>query len=650
VKTATWAAVLIVVAVAAAHGGALRGTFHYDDLPAVTENLAIRTFQPLAYLTSPDAASAEPGSAGFRPVTVLTFAANYAAGRLDAAGYLAANLVLHALISWMVFVVGRLLLRDDAWALLAALVYAVHPLNAESVNYVVARSSLLAALGSVVTMWAFFRRRTGGGWWWTGLAVAAFAVALLSKEAGVAVLVPLVATVVMDPAAGAAHDRRKLSEIARDAWLALWPYGIAVSLYLVAWWLVAGAHAEQHGRTATYPLWTFVEIVGRSLLLWVWPWPLGLDHPVVFATRFSAWTAGWLAAWLTVLLGAVFVCRTRWPIVSWCLLWALAGLVPLAPLPWTTVKGLMQENRMAFSAIALAWLTAVAARAALSACRRAVRERLPVASARIVPITAGVVAVVILVAAVASDWSRSSVWADDVRLWQEVVARSPESRTGFTNLGAAYMARNEYDHAEDALRRAIEIAPNDAFPYYALGMLAYRREQYDFARVLFVKSASLAPDYAKTYRMLGIIALKQHRDEDGAQFLQRALTLDPRDATATANLGLAAQRAGDNAAAHGLYRDAIALDPAQPLARNNLGTLYLQRRQWGDALEQFSALVAAAPDDYDAALNRAVALHEMGRKDEARGAFEALLASLPPDPKFDMHRRAAELILHRTTP
>jgi Flp pilus assembly protein TadD len=635
----------------AAHGGAVRGTFHYDDLAAVTENLAIRTFQPVSYLTSPSAASAEPGSAGFRPVTVLTFAGNYALGRLDPAGYLAVNLALHALVAWMVFVVGRILLRDDAWALFAALVYAVHPLNAESVNYVVARSSLLASLGGLVTVWAFFRRRTGGGRWWTWLGVTAFVAALLSKEAAVAVLVPMAAAVVMDLASGAPpRHPRTPSEGAREVWQALWPYGIAVGLYLVSWWLVAGSHAEQHGRTAAYPAWAFAEIVGRSMLLWVWPWPLGLDHPVAFAAGFSAWTAGWLSAWLGVLIGAAFVCRTRRPIVSWCLLWALAGLLPLAPLPWITVKGLMQENRMAFSAVALAWLTAVVAREALAACHRAASGRRWAVSDRLVRGSATASVVLALIAAGAVDRARSAVWADDARLWREMVARSPESRTGYTNLGAAYMARNEYDRAEEALRRAVAIAPNDAFPYYALGMLAYRREQYDAARMMFVKTATLAPEYAKTYRMLGIIAIKQHRDQDGAQFLRRALALDPRDATAMANLGLAAQRAGDEASARGLYLDALALDPAQPLARNNLGTLYLQGRRWGEALEQFSALLSVAPDDYDAALNRAAALHELGRKDESRAAFEALLARLPPDPKFDMHRRAAELMLRQTAP
>jgi Tfp pilus assembly protein PilF len=132
--------------------------------------------------------------------------------------------------------------------------------------------------------------------------------------------------------------------------------------------------------------------------------------------------------------------------------------------------------------------------------------------------------------------------------------------------------------------------------------------------------------------------------------LQQAVILDPRDAIATAHLGLLAQRAGDEGAAEEWYRKAIALDPAQVVARNNLGTLYLKRRQWGEALEQFSASAAAAPENYDAALNRAVALDALGRRAEARAALETLLLRLPSDQRFDPHRRGAALILNRTTP
>ncbi len=644
-------AVGLMAAVVAAHGGAINGGFHYDDKISITENLSIRQWQPWFYVTSPFAATSEPGAAGYRPLTVASFAINHAVGGLDPAGYLLGNLLLHLAASWLVFVVGRRLLLDDRWAALAALVYAVHPVNAEAVNYAVARSSLLAVCGALIACWAFFRREAGGTWTWTVLGVTAFLAALLSKESAVAVLVPLTTYHLLIqadessgrvPLASAVRWRRSLSAVT--------PYLVVFCVYLVMWWNVAGSRAEQVGRTALFPAWTLLEIVGRSLLLLVWPYPLSLDHPLVFTTRFDAVTAGWLGVGFIVLFCVVVACWRRRPQVSWCLLWVIAGLAPLAPLPWITIKGLMQENRLAFSAVALAWLAAIAACEALAVWRRVAPGLRSPLIRRTVEGVAIVGSVVVLALAVTVDRARSGVWSDDVRLWQEVVARSPESRSAQINLGVGYMAREEFDRAEDAFRRAISIAPNDAFPYYVFGTLAFRREQYDQARLLFLKTASLAPDYAKTYRMLGIIAMKQNRDEDAAVFLQRALLLDPRDAGAQANLGLVAQRAGDDAAAARLYRDTLALDPSQLLARNNLGTLYLKQQRWADALEQFAELLDRAPDDYDAALNRAVALNALGRGEEARAALETLLARLPSEPRFDSHRRGAALILDRVAP
>jgi tetratricopeptide (TPR) repeat protein len=634
-------AVALVVAVFAAHGGALRGGFHYDDQPSISGNPAIRSFQPLTYFASSSAVSGDSSTTGYRPVTVVTFAGNYALHGLDPVGYLLVNMLLHTLVSWMVFVVGRLVLRHEGWAMWAALVYAVHPLNAESVNYVVARSSLLAALGGAVAAWAFFRRLAGGGAWHTAVGVAAFAFALFSKESGAATIVPLAAALVVDPTG---------TEPTRRRWTLLWPYAATLVAYLAVWGVLAGAAAAPHARTAAYPAWTFAEMTGRSLLLWIWPWPLGLDHPLEFVTRFDAWTACWVTALAAALLGLIMAYRRRRPAVSWCLLWALAGLAPLAPLSWITVKGLMQENRMAFSAIALAWVTALAAREGYGWICRARANRGPELSERLGRGIVIAATATVLVLAVVVDRARSGVWADNVRLWQEAAALSPNSVVAYTNLGSAYMKRGDDERAAAALERAVTIDPTNAFPYFNLGLLVYGHERFDVAEPLFSKAASLSPAFASPSRMLGLIALKRGRDEDSAQYLRHAVTLDPLDAIATAHLGLLAQRAGDDAAAEEWYREAIALDPTQSLARNNLGTLYLQRRQWREALEHFSAVLAVSPQDYDAALNRAVALDALGRRAEARQALEALLPRLPSDTRFDHHRRSASMILNRMPP
>lgn len=634
----------LLAAVAAAHGGAIHGDFHYDDKPAIKENLAIRQWLPAFYLTSPLATSAEFGAAGYRPLTVASFAINYAVGGLDPRGYLLGNLLLHVAASWLVFVVGRRLLQDDRWAGVAALVYAVHPVTAEAVNYAVARSSLLATCGMLIAGWAFLRRQAGGAGWWTVSGVTALLAALLSKESSVALLVPLAAHPLLmgTPDDVSSRWRRSLSAVT--------PYFLVVCAYLAVWWSIVGAHMGQRGGAAAYPAWTFLEVVGRSLLLWVWPHPLGLDHPLVFEKQFDAVTALWLAGVAAAGLVTFVACRRRRPLVSWCLLWISAGFAPLATLPWLTTKGLMQENRMTFSAVALAWLTAIALREGVALWRRAAPGFRSALIRRTIPAAAMAAAGSAIALAIVLDRSRSAVWADDVRLWREVVTRSPEHPTASVNLGVAYSDRKDYDRAEEMLRRAVALAPDEVLPYYVLGTMEIRREQYDAAREWFLAAARRAPNSPKVFRMLGLTAIQQDRYDEAAAFLRRAVMLNPREATALAGLGLVAQQAGDVAAAVRLYTEALALDPQQAMARGNLGTVYLKRRQWSDAVEQFSVLLEFAPNDHDAVLKYALALSALGRQAEARDVLNALLARLPPEPGSDAVRQNAALILSQMAP
>jgi tetratricopeptide (TPR) repeat protein len=632
----------LAAVVLAAHGGALNGGFHYDDQPTIVGNPAIRSWQPLFYWTSPFAVSGEVGAEGYyRPLTVATFAANYALGRLDPFGYLVMNLVLHIAVSWMVYGVGCRLLGDWRWALVAAVVFALHPVNAEAVNYIVARSSLLAALGALAAFWAFLRWRDGGGWAWPVLGAAVFAAALFSKESAVALIIPMWAYHwVGEPSAESGDGRRSRFASLVSSVVPTLPWSAVLAVYLAGWWtLVAAAGREGSVAVAAYPVWSVAELVCRSLGLWVWPWPLGLEHSLTFASRFDPWlAAGLVAAGLGgVVAGTVLWRRAR--LAAWSLIWVFAGFAPLLPLPWLTTKGLFQENRLAFSAVGLAWLTAMAARAIV------VRLCVGGGRARFARGAAATIGALVAVGAVGMDRARSAVWNDDRRLWQEAVTHDPDNRGAHLNLGVAHMNRTQFDLAEDEFRRALAVSPGYPRAYYALGQLALRRERYDEAREWLLRTLAVVPDYPNTHYVLGEVERKQGRVAEAEAAFRRTVELNPRDARAHERLGLLAQQAGHDAAAETSYRAALQYNPDSAIARNNLGTIYLKRKDWPRALEQFTFAARRDPTDVDVALNRMMALAALGRKEDARAAAEALLRTLPPDARFDAHRRAAEMIL-----
>ncbi len=626
--------------VLAAHLGALGGTFHYDDTFAIVENPSIRVWQPFLYMTSPVAGSSWSDGSAYRPLTVATFALNYAWGRLAPGGYLAVNLILHVFVSWMVFVLGRHLLKSGRWAAVAALIFVLHPINAEAVNYIVARSSLLSTVGTVVAFWAFLRWWEGGGRGWLVVGLIAFSAALLSKESGIAVVLPLAAYALIDRRSEADRSGGGVSAIRRIWGVA--PFVMMALAYLVALRWVGGGQVISEGRAA-YPLWTFFEMTGRSLLLWVWPFPLGLDHPLVFISRFDPVVALLLVVAGACAAGAIWAFRRRDPFVTWALIWIVAGFLPLLPLPWITTRGLLQENRLAFSAVGLAWLSAAGIRAGWGLAVRWVPD---VRVARWIGLA---LAAAILIVAVGMDRWRSTVWHDDRLVWEEVARNAPEYPIAHLNLGAKYLESGDSDRAEAAFRRVLSLDPDHATAHYNLGLLTMRRAQYQESRASFQKAIALNPGYAKAYRALGTLEMESGHPEAAVAAFKQAVALNPKDAMTYAQFGLLAQRAGNTETAEGAYRAALRYDPENPDVHNALGMLYLDRQRWIEALDQFSAAVRGNPNSLEAAYNRAVALYRLGRVTEARAAVGAFLPRIPPGQKFESYRRAAQAMLRAET-
>jgi tetratricopeptide (TPR) repeat protein len=508
-------------------------------------------------------------------------------------------MALHLLIAVLIVLIGRELFGDLRWAVVAGVVFAVHPLNAEAVNYVTARSSVLSTMFALAAALGYIRyveHRGHAGTLVVGL--VAFVAAMLSKESAVALVAPLLAYPWLRPRAPS-HQA-----VVSRAWRAALLYAVVAAFYVGLWRTITAGGMSAPGPPSDRPAWTFVELVGRSLALWVWPWPLGLDHPLTFLTRFDGGLAAVLMLGAVGLLAAFTVLVRREPVAAWGLLWAVAGLAPLAPLPWLTTVALLQEHRIGFSAAGLSWTTAVLAREVWIAAGRWQASR----SLRATLACAGVVLAAV---AVTVDRGRSAVWNDDRRLWGEVVRRSPDNLLARINLGSAYMMHEEYDRAE-----------------------------MEFEGIL-----ALVPTYHRAYYNLGLLALRRNRTDEAAAAFQRAVHLNPRDADAQTNLGILALRAGDTRTAEVVFRIALASNPSQRDALNNLATIHLQRREWAVALDLVTAALRRDPEFLEASYNQGVALAGLGRHAEAETVLRDTRGRLSPDPAFDQYRTAIDHLL-----
>ena len=438
-------AAVLALAGALAYAGSFGGPFLFDDQNAVVKNATIRTLTPLSVPLSPPRDTPVAG----RPAVNLTLAANYAAGGLDVTGYHVVNLAVHLLVALVLLGVVRRTLQLPSMppelsphaggvALAAALVWELHPLTSEVVNYVSQRTESLMALCYLLTLYAAIRAATHPErWGWRLVSIAACALGMASKESMVTapVLVLLYDRVFLYPSFRAALR-------ARGGLYA----GLAATWAVLAL-LLLSAPRSSVGFSAGVTPWTYflnqVSLIARYLWLAVWPRPLVLDYGLP-----RPLTVGdvLVPGALVVVLGLLTLAALRLrPMLGFLGAWFFVTLAPASSVvPIATEVG--AERRMYLPLMALAVLGVVAVHRVF--VRRGwMASRLPMA----------VTAVVCLLLA-AGTVLRTREYQSVRSIAQTNVDRYPNGRA---RLSLAYelVAANEHPAAMAQLEEAIKDYP-----------------------------------------------------------------------------------------------------------------------------------------------------------------------------------------------
>jgi len=619
----------LLVGTAGVYRGALRNGFVWDDTHTVANNPAIRSLSAAGrWFASPDATSTLREN-NYRPVLVTSYAVDYALWGRFPSGYHATNLLIHLGVVAAVFALGRRLWRDAPSALCAAAIVALHPLNAEAVNYVSARSSSLSALFALAALFAYdaVSRDEGDRRWGLGRGAGLGSALLLGLAAlgtkETAVILPLLVV---------AWDRMRFGE--RHGWLVT----LARSLpwwALVALWLAArGAVLGDAPRAAwvgdgPWQAGLFAaKIYASSIGHWLWPAGLAIDHgwPPVIGGREAALVIAALCV-AAVATWGVFRLDRRW---GWCLAWFWAALLPVVALPWVSRLTLYQDHRVYLAGVGLAWL---AGRAAVGA--RAVIRR-PMAR------VATTIAAAVLVSGVAlADARRTAVWKDSDRLWEDVVERYPKSVLAQNHIGVSLLQQSRIEDARRVLERSVGLAPHFAPSHNYLGIALASLGERARAIAEFETALALDPNYAIARLNLGNSHEQAGRLDLALEAYEKGFPDGPwaRDTLERAARVLERQGRFDDALDRS--RRIVAVDPDDEAARVALGARLLRARRWAEARAVFAALVARRPDSYPVRFNLGVALQALDLPDEALEAFQAAAVLQPNDP--DPHVRIATI-------
>jgi Flp pilus assembly protein TadD len=597
----------VASAVVLAFGNSVFAPFVLDDHVSILDNRSLQRLWPLG---SALFAERESPLAG-RPFVNLSFAINYALDGLHPRLYHAGNVVLHAvcaLLLWAVILqtcrlprVRPLVSRAGWMATACALLWAVHPLNSEAVDYVTQRTELMMAAAFLLTLYLSIRAWDAvHPWRWQAAAVVACAAGMTCKES--MVTAPLV-VVLFD----AAYRTDSVVDAVRQRWR--FYLALAATWIVLGWLMSAGPRMHSTGFFTGVSSWTYLlnqsGIIAHYLRLAVWPSGLVADYgaPGLVSLR-EVWLPTLLVGGAAVAAVVLFVRRAPLGFLALFVFIALAPTSSIVPI--ATEVGAERRMYLPLIGIVVGGVLLI----------EMLGRRVAPVLTRFAPASRHGLAATTLVVMLASVYTLLSVergreYGSEVVLTTGIVERRP---SGHSHALLA-QALNDAGRPAEALAHLRQAVDGEPRAHYMLAVALYNDRQFDDARREFETFIRLEPDLAEV--------------------------VDAHDA-----LGALASRAGQPGLAEDHTRAALAMNPAHPAARKHLGDALLAQHRFDEAIREYRQYLRLKPADDEAITNVGVALGNLGSENaDAEAEFRRALALNPSNQKAN--RTLAVLLLQR---
>ncbi|MGO9527949.1 MAG: tetratricopeptide repeat protein [Verrucomicrobiia bacterium] len=649
--------VLVIAAGILAYHNSFTGPFIFDDVHWIPENPVIRHLWPIWDVLSPSSSAL----INARPAVNFSLAVNYALGGYNVWGYHALNLAIHILAGLTLFGIVRQTLRQpalrerfgaaaDGLALAAALIWTVHPLQTESVTYVIQRAESIMGLFYLLTLYCFIRGAASPRpRLWYGLCLGACALGMASKE--VMVSAPLMVML---------YDRAFVSGSFREAWRRRWPLylGLSATWILQGFMVVsAGTFANasvmaQHVWGVTWWAYLLTEpgVILYYLRLAAWPYPLCFDYygwPIA-VTGLSILLPTLV---IVILLGATaWTCKknTAWGVLGAWFFLILAPSSSIIPLDSPAF-----EHRMYLPLAAIVTGVVVVA---FVLGKRLLRIQ---SSSVLGWVACGFVVVPLTVLTI----QRNRDYISELTIWQDTVAKCPQNpraqynlavtlwhagRIGdaipyyeralrikpnyaeaCNNLGVAWMQTGRLSQAIDCLEQALRLKPDFAEAHNNLANALLQAGRMREAIGHFEQALRFNPNYAEVHYKLGEVLEQTGQAEDAIGHFDQALRLKPDFADAHCDLGIALCRLGKVPEATAHFEQALQIEPQNAQIHYNFGLALELMGRPAAAIGQYDLALRIKPGYAEVHNNLAVSLWRVGRRQEAIGHWEQALRIRP---------------------
>lgn len=480
------------------------------------------------------------------PVTTLSHLLDVSLFGTRPGGHHAMSVAWHLAGVLALFFAARRLTGSVPAALMTALLYAVHPLRAETVAWVASRKDLTAALFTFLCLWAYagYVEKPSPGRYLSALGL--FALALMGKPSAM----PLPAVLLLlDVLLGNRTAPRDLLRAAGEKI----PFFVLSGVFAVLSWkgqADMGALAVAEAAPLARRLLNVPVVLTFYLRACLFPADLSPHYPPEAVQWSATATAGAWALCGGITAAVLALARLRWPLAAWgffvLMLSPVAGLVPYGNAP---VADRFVGLASAGPALLVGW--------ALARCPGRISVKAAVA--------AGTVAVLAGLC-----FHQTGFWRDKQTAFERVVAVYPRDDVGHGNLGTLFFGRGDLDRALRHHRQAVEIRPTHAEWRYNLGSVLLETGPASEAAEQLAEAVRLSPGDIQARTNLGLAYMGLGNLEAALRELAASVEGNPADVNARINYGLCLFRAGKAAEAIPHLEEALRLDPGNPAAKANL--------------------------------------------------------------------------------
>lgn len=578
--------------------------FYFDDYPMILGNAEIRNFDIFKELRF-------WLNVNNRPLSFLSFAINYKYFLLEIESYRLVNIFIHLANYFFAYLLANEILRFSAidekkgkrFLLIIVAIFALHPLQSQAVIYITQRMALLAALFSMSSMYFYlvWRKKqiakNKKHFIWIFLAIVSMVLALLSKQ-NTALLPVLIL----------AFDfllfREKNQKI---RWLIVGFGGVAI-LISVLFFMNEILHYSSLYRDVSR--WQYFQtqwlVIPTYIFWWFLPYFQSIDPYINWVSDFNDYRFWLGAAFMILALWALVQTLFKGPmILKLAVTWIVLTLfIESSFLP---IKDAIAVHRMHLPMFGFGLIGAHF----------------------LAKINKEFVAWILVAYFSIFLLQRIYIWSNPERLWNDAIAKYPENRRPYNNLGVYYEQANDYEKAKEYYLLSL----NADSTYYSalnnLGTLYLKDENYDQAIHYLQKSLMYNNINPQALVNIGLAWKKIGVKSEAYRYFERAIRHKPQLKEAYFNLAVVEELMGKTDEAKTHYRKAITMDEAYFDALYNLGNLHLNYQEYETAVTYFLRAIAIEATNENALNNLAICYFQLGEKEKSIAFLQKIIALNP---------------------